>query len=300
MRLTLALGCSFAAVVTVFACSSDDGGGSSGTLFVPEGGMILEDGAVVGPDGELVEQPDATPPKPSKVNLTDEQVDVGGKNRPYVLSVPKTYDASRKYPLVVAMHGDGDTGLGFSVGARLDEVAGGDAVIAYPTGANDLFTPFDQNDDQRMIEAIISAVKAKRSINEGKVWAFGYSKGGYMAAELACHKPGLFTAMAIHAGGAPARPAGAPFPDCPGAAGIPTIVTHGSQDDPGGGEYGAAVWARIAACATARAATTPPPCERYDNCPGGKAVVYCQVAGLTHFPMWDQAAAVSWGFFSSL
>ena len=88
-----------AALFTVFACSSEGGGGtSSGTLpdGAPEGSMVLEDGAVVDPDGNIIDPQDSRPP--SKVNTTTETVDVDGSARQYVLLVPKTYSASKKYP----------------------------------------------------------------------------------------------------------------------------------------------------------------------------------------------------------
>ena len=72
--------------------------------------MQLDDGAVVDMDGKVVEQPD-TSMKPSKVTATDETVTELGMPRAYQLAVPKTYDAARKYPLIIALHGDGPSAL---------------------------------------------------------------------------------------------------------------------------------------------------------------------------------------------
>jgi polyhydroxybutyrate depolymerase len=302
MRLSFVVGSAVAGVVLVaatFACS--DGGEAAPGPYVPEGGTILDDGAVVGPDGDLVEQPDATPPKPSKVRATDETVDVYGNMRKYVLAVPKSYDAGRRYPLIVAMHGDGQDGPGFRAFLNFDDLAGDDAIVAYPTGAVDLYTPYDQNNDQLFIDATIKAVKEKLSIDEGKVWGFGYSKGGFMANQLACRKPGLFKAVAIHAGGAPQDNTGEGTPpSCPNAVGLPVLATEGDHDTAIGGEYGAQYWARFNGCGTQRSAATPAECQKYNGCPGDKPVVYCLAPGVFHFPIWAEAAAVSWAFFTSL
>ena len=286
-----------AMVLVVFACSSDK---VVSNPAVPEGGMQLEDGAIVGPDGEVI-MPDGSV-KPSKVKATDETVSVLGTTRQYVLAVPKTYDAARKYPLIIALHGDGQDGASFRAFLQFDDLAGDDAIVAYPYIApGDLFTPYDTNPDQQLIDATINAVKAKLSIDPAKVWGFGYSKGGFLANEIACRKPGIFKAMAIHAGGAPQEPQGADgFPQCPGVVGLPVIETEGQNDTGIGGDYGAQYWAKINGCGTGRSATTPAACQKSDGCPAGKPVTYCLAPGVSHYPIWGEATAVSWTFFKSL
>jgi polyhydroxybutyrate depolymerase len=287
-----------ALVLAVFACSE--------TVVqtvthpeVPEGGMQLEDGAIVGPDGDVV-MPDAAT-KPSKVDATTETVSVLGTTRKYVLVVPKSYDAARKYPLIIALHGDGQDGAGFRSFLTWDDVAGDDAIVAYPSGAEDLFTAYDQNPDQQLVAATIADVKSKRSIDEAKVWGFGYSKGGFIANEIACRKPGVFKAMAIHAGGAPQEQQGMDgFPQCPNAIALPVLATEGEFDTGIGGSYGASYWASVNGCGGGRSATTPAPCQKTDGCPAGKPVIYCLAPGVNHYPIWSRAVDVSWGFFRGL
>jgi polyhydroxybutyrate depolymerase len=298
MRLLFVCGSALAVVFTVFACSSNTVAGG-GNPDVPEGGMQLEDGAIVGADGEIIQKPDTS--KPSKVKVTNETVTVLGDMRTYVLAVPKTYDAARKYPLIIALHGDGQTGGGFREFITFDDVAGDDAIVAYPSGALDIFTAYDQNPDQLLVAATIKDVKGKLSIDATKIWGFGYSKGGFIANEIACRKPGVFTAMAIHAGGAPQEPHGADgYPQCPGVVGLPVLATEGDLDQGIGGLYGANYWASVNGCSGGRSATTPAPCQKNDGCPAGKPVVYCLAPGVNHYPIWDQAVNVSWSFFKGL
>lgn len=311
MRLSLAWACvvsvSVSSVVVVSsgvataACSSDSGG-SSGQPFVPEGGMITEDGAVVDMDGNVVEQ-DSSPPKPSKVDATNEKVDVFGTARDYVLVVPKTYDASRQYPLIVALHGDGGNAQGFRAELDFDDLAGDDAIAVYLEGSQDLGvgTPYDQVPDQVFVEATINAVKGKRSIDDAKIWGFGYSKGGFQLNQIACRKPGLLKAMAVHASGAPQEPAGGDgFPQCPGVVALPVLVTEGEFDGDIGGLYAANYWGKVGGCTTYNDPPRPLSCEPYAGCGAGKNVTFCRAAGVGHFPIWKQAAAMSWTFFKAL
>jgi polyhydroxybutyrate depolymerase len=241
------------------------------------------------------------PPKPSKVNVTTEAMIVADVPRSYVLSVPKTYDPARAYPLIVALHGDGQTADGFRTFLGLDDVAGNDAITAYTDQVLDLGTPFDQNGDQQFVAAVIGAVKAKRNIDPAKVWGLGYSKGGFILNELACRKPGMFKAIAAHASGAPARAQpGDRFPTCDGVVGIPVLTSEGDQDKNIGAEDAANCWSHFNACGEGRSPIAPTGCQKAIGCPADKPVVYCLAAGLGHYPIWSGAAAASWDFFRAL
>lgn len=263
--------------------------------------MILEDGAVVDPDGNIINPPDAEPP--SKVNTTTETVDVDGTPRTYLLSVPKIYDAAKKYPLVVALHGDGQNGSTFQAMLAFEEVSGDEAIVAYTNDSIDLYTPYDQNKDQKLIELAIAAIKGKYSIDQNKVWAMGYSKGAFQLNQIACRKPGVFKAMAVHAGGAPEDRM--PPPDqntinCPNAIALPVFATEGQNDSAIGGTFAALVWSQKAGCGSSRSATTPAICQKYDGCPPATPVVICIVPGQPHYPLYDDAAEHSWAWFKSL
>ncbi|MBX3189997.1 MAG: dienelactone hydrolase family protein [Labilithrix sp.] len=287
--------------VTAAACSSEPA--SEGA---PDGGPNPDGDAARG-DGPALPGDDASAPAdgeaPSKVDVTNETVDVDGRPRDYVLAVPKTYAASRSYPLVIAFHGDGFNGPSFRNYFRIDNETGDDAIVTWPTGNDwDLFTDYDVNNDQKLVEAVILAIKSKYNVDDAKIWGVGYSKGGFLASEIACHKPGLLKAMAIHAGGAPQEPNGANgYPLCPSAIGLPVLVSHGTLDPQfGGGDYAANYWALVAGCGDTRSATTPSPCQKHDGCPASSPVLFCPVDGLRHVPLWSEAAKVSWAFFTSL
>lgn len=257
----------------------DDGGGGGG-------------GGDGGDPGE--------PPPSSFVDTTTKGIDVDGAARRYVLSVPKAYDEARRYPLIVALHGDGQGAAGFAASSKLEAATRGGAFLAFPDGSVDLFTPYDDNPDQKLVARVIAEVSGAYAIDPTKIWGFGYSKGAYQLNELACKRPGLLSAMAIHAGGAPQTRDGAGNVDCPSAIGLPVFVTHGERDDPGGGRFGADYWASRAGCGATKTASTPSICEAYDGCDAGKPVAFCLVPGHPHYPLYADAAAHSWGWFTSL
>lgn len=301
LRRALALGSASVVVLVAFACSDTTVvAGSSGAPPEADGAVITEDDAeAFEADGAVKPKPD-TSPKPSKVNVTVESVAVLGNPREYALAVPKTYAAARKYPLIIALHGDGQNGPGFVKFLDFESVNGDDVIVAYPTGAEDLFATYAQNPDELLVEATINAVKAKLSIDDAKVWGFGYSKGGFMANEIACLKPGLFKAMAAHASGAAEEPRVNGYPDCPGVIGLPVLVTEGSFDTGIGGNYAAQYWASVNGCGTSRSDTTPAGCQKFNGCAAGTPTQYCLAAGVGHYPIWNQAAAISWAWFNTL
>jgi polyhydroxybutyrate depolymerase len=291
-----------ATVAVLYACGGDTGS-TSGATTPPAGATATQDGAVIDldapvePDGP-VDAPDANV---AKVDVTTKYLTVAGNPRKYVLSVPKTYSASRQYPLILALHGDGGNADDFRISLGLDDVSGDDAIVAYPDGVFELFKSYDQNGDQQLVEAVIADVKNNWSIDDAKVWAFGYSKGGFMINELACRKPGMLKAIAGHACGGPQKPEGPLTPEeCPGILGLPVMITEGDQNTDIGGASGARFWATVNNCGTDMIATTPEGCEKYTGCDPGKPVTYCLAAGVSHSPIWAGAVQASWDFFNSL
>jgi polyhydroxybutyrate depolymerase len=307
MRLSFVCGATLAALVTIFACSSNTVEKATNP-DVPEGGTQLDDGAIVGPDGDLV-QPDTS--KPSLVNVTTGDVTNFSSDRSsYVVAVPKSYAATRKYPLVLVVHGDGGDGAGMRAYHPLDSESGEDAIVVYPSGKVhtwDLSTPFDQNTDQQYIESLIAAMKAKYSID--RVFAVGWSSGGFLVNILACRRAGIFNAIVSHAGGAPfeipeSKDANG-YQLCANSPKYPALITHGASDgtvDPGSGDFDAQFWAHYNGCDPdpgTRVDTTPSPCKKHSGCPADKPVELCLIPGNGH-GVWSQAIPVEWAFLKSL
>ena len=122
--------------------------------------------------------------------------------RPYSLQVPSSYDASKAYPLVIALHGFG----GGSNSAQLENYLHLGAIVdsrgflyARPDGLTDkngdeFWSATDACcnvygspvDDVGYLRALIGDVAAKYHVDAGRVFVMGLSAGGFMAHRAAC------------------------------------------------------------------------------------------------------------------
>lgn len=237
--------------------------------------------------------------------VTESSLRVGDRTRRYTLVEPAVLEAGRSYPLVLVFHGDGGDGRGFHDAWPFEQATGGDAVLAYPDGVGrtwDLETTRD-NPDEAFAVALVDAIAASRPIDRARLFATGYSSGGFLANVLACHRPGYLRAIASNAGGAPYKqletwPNG--FPKCPGQKPIAMLALHGEGDFTVGldsGRFSAEYWAYVNGCKTDELETTGyPECRVYRGCPAGQAVGFCAIPPLGHW-VWSEAARASWTFF---
>ena len=232
---------------------------------------------------------------------------VAGKTRRYLLIEPTTLEPDRKYPLILVFHGDGGDAEGFHQGYPFEKASGGGAILAYPEGLGftwDLETTLE-NKDVKLVEAVIEELAGRLPIDRTRLFATGYSSGGFLANVIACQKTGLLRAIASNAGGAPYSqlqtwPNG--YAKCPGQTPIAMLALHG-EDDYGvtlsSGRFSSEYWAYVNGCKTDEMETTAyRECRVYRGCPSGKAVGYCPVPGLGHW-VWDRAAEASWTFFNT-
>jgi polyhydroxybutyrate depolymerase len=288
------------AAVVLLACSSDSTSGT--TPENPEGGTSSSGGSTS--SGGSSGASSGTPPDNDFVTTTTETLQHQGAAREYILSIPKDYDAGKKYPLWVWLHGEpGDAKSGSAF--ALHNITKNEAIIAYPGAIEqswDHTATFADNADDTFIFAMIDAIAAKYSADKARVLLDGWSNGGFMAAAVACRASAKLRAIGIHAGGAP-YDANNPdsVPDCAGAA-VATFVSHGRADTTvpfDGGEFAAQYWSEHNGCGATKTASPPAPCESYDGCPADKPVKACFIEGLGH-PVWDQALSAEWAWFKSL
>ena len=292
-----------ASAAAAVACSSSDG--PTVTPATPEGGASSSGGdGTPDPDGGSI-VPGEDGAAPAYVKTTTETFQHEGGARIYILSVPVDYDANKKYPVYLFMHGNPGDAEGMLNAFPVDPVTKNEAVVVYPNAATiDWDHTLKDNTDVTYLKALIDEVAAKVSIDPQRILLSGWSGGGFMASQVACRYASLFRAIGIHAGGAPYDPEnGDPnyTPACAGAA-IATIVTHGTSDgavDVGSGTYAAQYWAEHAGCQGTKSASSPDPCMAYDGCPADKPVKVCIIEGGSH-PLWNRAHEVTWDWFKSL
>ena len=119
----------------------------------------------------------------------------------YVIRYPRAYDASKKYPLIIFLHGAGGRdepsenvkGFGcFGAAERFDL----DAVMVAPhCQVDSWFEIFEQLQD------FVRYVASLEFIDSDRVYLMGGSMGGYTAWQLAMTRPELFAALVPICGG---------------------------------------------------------------------------------------------------
>jgi len=249
--------------------------------------------------------PDAASDAASLTRSSMQVLDVDGRSRRYLLIEPRTLEPSIRYPVVLVLHGDGGDADGFHGGFPFEQASGADAILAYLDGIGsswDLETTFE-NRDVKFAEAVFDELSRRFPVDRSRLFATGYSSGGFISNVIACQRHGLLRAIASNAGGAPYKQAQTwpnGYPKCPDQAPIAMLALHG-EDDYGvtlsSGRFSAEYWAYVNGCKSDEMETTGyEPCHVYRGCPSGKAVGFCPIPGLGHW-VWTRAAEATWSFF---
>lgn len=183
---------------------------------------------------------------PARAWDRERDLEVGGRERSYVLHVPPNAGASDSLPLVIVMHGAGGNPRAIAVQTGFSELADarGFAVV-YPAGTRSrwqaLLTPIrgrhftwnagdccswaqkNQIDDVAFIRALIEEVARAHPIDRARVYAAGLSNGGMMAYRLACEASDSFAAIGVVAGALVTH-------DCSPSRPVAVIHLHAARD----------------------------------------------------------------------
>ncbi len=258
-------------------------------------------------EGESASLPRVSKPRAelAATRTTTRTIDVGGKQRSWLLVEPVELEPGRRYPLVFVLHGDGGDAAGFHQAWPFERATGGGAFLAYLDGIHatwDLETTRN-NRDVAFAEAVVAALEKERPIDRARLFATGYYSGGFLANVIACHRPGMLRAIASNAGGAPYNQLerwSNGYPKCPGQKPVAMLALHGERDmgvTLDSGRFSAEYWAYVNGCKADEMETTGyAECQLYRGCPSGSAVGFCSIPPLGHW-VWSEAAEASWTFF---
>jgi polyhydroxybutyrate depolymerase len=234
---------------------------------------------------------------------------VAGVTRNYILHAPAGLNNP---PLVFVIHGFNMTGQQEVNLTRMNQVADREKFIvvypnALPNGSNQQSWDMSGPNDFAFLLAIIDSVDAKHKIDRNRVYASGFSQGGFLSFQLGCRYSDVFAAIAP-VSGLLNNPA-ACRPERP----VPMIFTFGTNEgfDVNGFIQSGDAWAEIIGCEAPPAVTKPYPASNpgsvvtrstYASCKEGAEMVIQSVEGGGHEWPMDTRTKVNnseeiWAFF---
>lgn len=132
---------------------------------------------------------------------------VAGQLRTYLLHIPAHYDTIRQAPLVIVLHGHGESASNFEKYTGMSDKADEEGFIAvYPQALgdpSDWHTAIDgpsRRDDITFVRDIIALLEHKYRIDHRRIFAAGHSNGGFMAYRLASTLSNEIAAVGVTAG----------------------------------------------------------------------------------------------------
>lgn len=164
---------------------------------------------------------------------------VDDSDQPYGLYVPKDFDASKRYPLVISLHGAGSNhrlnlrrvfGQGNRPGEsdaeaarRFPPLKDVDFIVASPLARGSMGY---QGIAERDVLDVLADVRQRFPIDEDRVYLTGLSMGGGGTLWLGLTRPDLWAAIAVVC---PAAPDGL-MELAPNALNLPVYLFHGEAD----------------------------------------------------------------------
>lgn len=155
-------------------------------------------------------------------------IDHGGVTRSYILHLPTGYNPANSHSLVLNFHGLNMTGSQLQSRTGMDAISNANNfIVVYPDGLNNSWNAGINNgnvDDVGFVNTLINALTADYSINAEKIYATGYSMGGYFSYRLACRLSEKIAAIA------PVSGLMADINNCGATRSVPVMHIHGTSD----------------------------------------------------------------------
>lgn len=153
--------------------------------------------------------------------------DADGKTAKYVVFVPKDYDGKKEYPVILFLHGSGETGtdgkkqVGTGIGTAIKKMPDFGFITILPQSHKRTWQA--GSDDANRALAMLETTQKEYKTDSKRIYLTGLSMGGYGTWSLAAKYPEKWAAIVpICGGGNPAD--AAKFKD------IPCWNFHGDDD----------------------------------------------------------------------
>ncbi|GGF40027.1 esterase [Marmoricola endophyticus] len=282
------------------------------------GGVLVGSSTLLGRAPQAAADQAASPtrarcalPSPQEAGSSQKyEITSGGRTRSYVLRLPDGYERRASWPLIVAFHGRGSTGVEVEGFSGLSDLP---AVVAYPdgeVGTGDGYrrawqgAPYQPTgvDDVAFTADLLDHLDDTLCVDPTRTYATGKSNGAGLTTLLACRLPGRFAAIA------PVAPALYPQSQegCEGARPTSVLEIHGVADTtiPYAGDPDRQLpavrdwvrgWAERDGCTSSRTSRIrrDVTSTRYAGCVAGTEVAHLAVDGGGH--VWPGADTYSGG-----
>ena len=159
-----------------------------------------------------------------------------GQEREHLVFIPDNYTDAKSYPLVIFLHGYGGNGQGGMEYSQFNQVGNTyNFLIVYPSGIPNWNSGIGDNptsstpdvNDVGYIDALIDTLSDSFNIDLGRIYATGFSNGGFMAYKLACQLSHRIAAVASVSG----VMSTSTLDKCNPSRAIPVLHIHGTKDN---------------------------------------------------------------------
>ncbi len=256
-------------------------GGAAGAGAAGTGGMAPRPSAGCG----------ATSPPASGTYM----ITVDGAARQYILTLPAGYDTNHPYRLILAFHGHmytaesvadgGPPGSGPYYG--IESESNGSAIFIAPQAIGSGWASSDLD----FVNAMVADTEAQLCVDEGRVFATGFSMGAIMTITIGCGEGDVFRAIAAMSGEISGS--------CSGSHPIAYWASHGMSDPTiaiANGEAARDKFVSVDHCGSTTTASDANGCVDYQGCTAGDPVVWCPFDGVHEPPPF--AGPAIWSFLS--
>lgn len=154
-----------------------------------------------------------------------------GLSRSYTVYLPENYNQSETPPLLLALHGLTQTGVEMMQFSDFNSIADtGRFIVVYPDGFGNAwnvgFSGGSTADDVGFLSLLIDTLHQQYQVDLNRVYATGFSNGGFMSYRLACELGNRIVAIAPVAG----TMTEGSYNSCQPTRKVPVLHIHGTND----------------------------------------------------------------------
>ena len=195
-------------------------------------GLILINGCTKKKLDEIVDQP------PEVISGTFlRSIKVEGETREYIIHIPISYDSIQSVPLMLNFHGWTMSAADQMYVSDMRALADSEEFfLVYPQGTKfwgsthwkvGSWTTGSQANDLDFIDALTDHIANNYNIDEERIYACGYSNGGFFSQELACQLTNKIAAI----GSVAANMSTQTVNNCDPSHPVPIITINGTMDN---------------------------------------------------------------------